>query len=133
MNLPPVEVRLPDGTLTSIPAIEVPHYVDEQLRSWDCAFKDLDTSDYVVGQQWARLGSHFLVGDPFRARTDCPGTVKAIRAMNAKWRGTMAILIEDKANGSAVIQMLGHEIPGILPVSPQGGKIARAQAISSLV
>lgn len=53
--------------------------------------------------------------------------------MTAKWRGTMAILIEDKANGSAVIQMLSHEIPGILPVNPGGGKVARAQAISPLV
>jgi predicted phage terminase large subunit-like protein len=132
-NLPPVLVRLPDGTQASIPAIEAPHHVDEQMQSWDCTFKDLDTSDYVVGQQWARLGSKFLLGDQFRARTDCPGTVKAIRAMNAKWRGTMAILIEDKANGSAVIQMLAHEIPGLLPVNPQGGKIARAQAVSPLI
>jgi hypothetical protein len=45
MSLPPVEVRLPDGTLTLIPAIEVPHQVDEQLQSWDCTFKELDTSD----------------------------------------------------------------------------------------
>jgi predicted phage terminase large subunit-like protein len=133
MNLPPVEVRLPDGTLTSIPAIEVPHKVDEQLQSWDCAFKDLDTSDYVVGQLWARKGAFFLLGDQFRARTDCPGTVKAVRAMTAEWPATMAILIEDKANGSAVIQMLYHEIRGLLPVSPQGGKVARAQAISPLV
>jgi len=42
-------------------------------------------------------------------------------------------LIEDKANGSAVIQMLAHEIPGLLPVNPSGGKVARAQAISTLV
>jgi len=54
---------------------------------------------------------------------DCPGTVKAVRAMREKWPGTMAVLIEDKANGSAVIQMLSHEIPGILPVNPGGGKI----------
>ena len=133
MNLPPVEVRLPDGTLTLIPAIEAPYHADEQAQSWDCTFKDLDTSDYVVGQLWARVGPHFLLGDQFRARTDCPGTVKAIHAMTDKWRGTMAILIEDKANGSAVIQMLSHEIPGLLPVNPQGGKIARAQAVSPLI
>ena len=53
--------------------------------------------------------------------------------MTEKWRGTFAILIEDKANGSAVLQMLAHEIPGLLPVNPQGGKIARAQAVSPLI
>jgi predicted phage terminase large subunit-like protein len=64
---------------------------------------------------------------------DCPATVQAIRELTAKWPKTYAKLIEDKANGSAVIQMLNREIPGILPVNPSGGKIARAQAISPLV
>ncbi len=54
-NLPPVVASLPDGTQMSIIAIEAPHHVDESIQSWDCAFKDLDTSDYVVGQVWARL------------------------------------------------------------------------------
>ena len=113
--------------------MRLPHRVEEQIQSWDCAFKDLDTSDYVVGQLWARVGAHFLLGDQFRARTDCPGTVKAVRRMRAKWPATLAILIEDKANGSAVIQMLAHEIPGLLPVNPQGGKVARAAAVSPLI
>jgi predicted phage terminase large subunit-like protein len=45
----------------------------------------------------------------------------------------MAVLIEDKANGSAVIQMLAYEIPGLLPINPQGGKVARAHAVSPLI
>ena len=132
-NLPPVLVRMPDGSQVSIPAVELPRQVEETIQSWDCSFKDLDTSDYVVGQVWGRIGARFLLGDQIRERLDCPGTVKAVRGMREKWQGTMAILIEDKANGSAVIQMLSHEIPGILPVNPGGGKIARAQAISPLV
>jgi predicted phage terminase large subunit-like protein len=132
-NLPPIIIRLPDGSTQSIYAIEAPELVDEQIQSWDCAFKDLDTSDYVVGQAWARLGSRYLLGDQVRARMDCPATVQAIRELTAKWPKTYAKLIEDKANGSAVIQMLNREIPGILPVNPSGGKIARAQAISPLV
>jgi len=64
---------------------------------------------------------------------DCPATVKAVRDLTQKWPGAIAKLIEDKANGSAVIQMLGSEIPGLLPVNPSGGKIARAQATSPLV
>lgn len=62
-----------------------------------------------------------------------PATVKAVLEMSAKWRGSTAKLIEDKANGSAVIQMLRNRIPGIIPVNPQGGKIARAAAISPLI
>src|SRR6266849_5438596 len=132
-NLPPVIVRLPDGTQASITAIEAPYHVDEQIQSWDCAFKDLDTSDYVVGQVWARLGSAYLLGDQVRARMDCLTTVKAVRELSQRWPGTLAKLIEDKANGSAVIQMLAQEIPGILPVNPSGGKVARAAAVSPLI
>jgi predicted phage terminase large subunit-like protein len=128
-----VIVRLPDGTLPAIAAIEVPPYVDEQLQSWDCAFKDLLTSDYVVGQAWARLANMFLLGDQVRARMDCPATVRAVRELSRKWPSTYTKLIEDKANGSAVIQMLSNELPGLLPVNPQGGKIARAAAVSPLV
>src|ERR1700692_274618 len=62
-NFPHVVVRLPDGTQTSIAAIEAPPRVDEQIQSWDCSFKDLDTSDYVVGQVWVRFGAIFLLGD----------------------------------------------------------------------
>jgi predicted phage terminase large subunit-like protein len=130
---PPVVVRMPDGSTTEIAAVEAPPGAVEQIQSWDCSFKDLDTSDYVVGQVWARMGARFLLGDQVRGRMDCPGTVKAVREMSAKWPGTAAILIKDKANGSAVIQMLQYEVPGILPVNPSGGKIARAQAISPLV
>ncbi|MGA2716579.1 MAG: phage terminase large subunit [Bryobacteraceae bacterium] len=133
MNLPPVVVSLPDGTQMSIVAIEAPQRVDEQIQSWDCAFKDLGTSDYVVGQVWARLGSAFLLGDQVRARMDCPATVHAVRQLTAKWPATIAKLIEDKANGSAVIQMLSRDIPGLLPVNPEGGKVARAAAVSPLI
>ncbi len=126
-------MSLPDGTLVSIPPINAPSYVDEQLQSWDCSFKDLDTSDYVVGQAWGRSGPIYLLGHQIRARMDCPATIKAIRELSQKWPGTLAKLIEDKANGSAVIQMLQHEIPGILPVNPEGGKVARAMAVSPLI
>jgi predicted phage terminase large subunit-like protein len=64
---------------------------------------------------------------------DFPTTVNAVRDVSANWPGTIAKLIEDKANGSAVIQMLSNEIPGILPVNPSGGKIARAAAVSPLI
>jgi predicted phage terminase large subunit-like protein len=124
---------MPDGTLASITAIEVPVRVEEQIQSWDCAFKDLETSDYVVGQIWGRIGALYFLGDQVRARMDCPTTVKAVRELSVRWPNTLAKLIEDKANGSAVIQMLARELPGLLPVTPEGGKVARAAAVSPLI
>jgi len=131
-NLPPIIVRFPDGTERSIVAAEIGK-VEEQAQSWDCSFKDLVTSDYVVGQVWGRLGAAFLLLDQVRERMDCPATVRAVRELSRKWPSCSAKLIEDKANGSAVIQMLSREIPGILPVNPSGGKIARASGVSPLI
>ena len=131
-NLPPVVIRLPDGSQQLIDAVTVAH-VDEQVQSWDCAFKDLETSDYVVGQVWGRRGPNFLLLDQIRGKMDFPTTVKAVVHMSAKWPNTLAKLIEDKANGSAVIQVLANRMLGILPVNPEGGKIARAMAASPLI
>ena len=91
------------------------------------------SADYVVGQAWGRVGADFLLLDQVRERMDCPAAVKAVRKLSARWPQSLANLIEDKANGSAVVQMLQHELPGILPVNSEGGKVARAAAISPLV
>ena len=39
-------------------------------------------------------------------------------------------MVEDKANGPAVIQSLKREISGLVEVNPEGGKISRAAAAS---
>ena len=126
-------VQLPDGTYQSIHAVYRPMQGVEQIQSWDCSFKDLETSDFVVGQVWGRVGADFFLGDQVRDRMDCPTTVRAVRELSERYPGSLAKLIEDKANGSAVIQMLKHEIEGILPVNPEGGKVARAMAVSPLI
>lgn len=125
-------VGFPDGSERLV-AAEVIQYVDEQVQSWDCAFKGLETSDYVVGQVWACSGSCFLLLDQTRARMDYPATLAAIRRVSNSWPQCIAKLIEDKANGSAVIAMLQNEIAGILAVNPEGGKVARAAAVSPLI
>lgn len=125
-------VRGPDGTKRAIPAVVVAA-VEEMVQSWDCSFKDLETSDFVVGQVWGRRGADFFLLDQIRERMDCPTTVKAVRQLSAKWPYSFAKVIEDKANGSAVVQILAHEIAGIIPVTPEGGKVARAAAVSPLI
>ena len=38
----------------------------------------------------------------------------------------MTKLVEDKANGPAVVQSLKHEITGLIEVQPEAGKVSRA-------
>jgi len=108
----------------------MPQRFDEVIQSWDCTFKDNDDSDFVVGQVWGRIGADKYLLDQVKDRMDLPATIQAVRSLSAKWQRATAKLIEDKANGPAVIQMLKHEISGMIPVNPQGGKIARAYAAS---
>lgn len=107
-----------------------PDRFDQIVQSWDCAFKDLDTSDFVVGQVWGKIGATFYLLDQVRAKLTIGGTMDAMRNMHAKWSQARAIYVEDKANGTAVMQLLRKEIPGLIAVNPQGGKEARANAAS---
>ena len=100
------------------------------IQSWDCAFEDLKTSDFVVGQVQARLSSSRFLLDQVRGCLDMPHTAQAIRVMSAKYPQANAKLVEDKANGPAVVQSLKHEITGLMEVSPEGGKMSRAAAVS---
>lgn len=113
--------------------ILLPKLFDKQVQSWDCTFKDTDESDFVVGQVWAKKKADFFLFDQDRGHKNFPDTVNAIRAMTDKWPKARGKYIEDKANGSAVIQTLQHELPGIIPVEPYGGKEARANAVSPVV
>lgn len=100
------------------------------IISWDMAFKDEATSDYVVGQVWGRAGGQFYLIDQVRAKLSFPATIQAVRTLSAKHPAARMKLVEDKANGTAVIASLRREISGIIPINPQGGKIVRAQAVS---
>ncbi len=109
---------------------EIPSGLDEIIQSWDCAFKGQADSDYVVGQVWGRKGADKYLLDQVRGRMSFTATLTAIRTLSAKWPNSWAKLIEDKANGTAVIDTLKQEISGLIAVEPEGGKVVRAQAVS---
>lgn len=112
--------------------VVLPVHYDKLAQSWDCTFKDSSSSDFVAGGVLARKGANFYLLDLHHKRMGFVDTMKAIRAMSDKWPQARSKYIEDKANGSAVIDMLKDEISGITPVEPDGGKEARANAVSPL-
>ncbi len=130
LDLPPVQLRTSDGEMLSIQAVPVPAQFDSMIQSWDTAFKDLATSDYVVGQVWGAIKADRFLLDQCRGRMDMPSTKEALKDMTKRWPKTAVKLIEDKANGPAVIQELRHDVSGLVEVNPEGGKIARANAVA---
>jgi predicted phage terminase large subunit-like protein len=107
-----------------------PDYFDEIIQSWDLAFKDEDGSDPVSGQVWGRVGANYYLLDRINDRLGIVATMRAIEGMSALWPQSLIKLIEDKANGPAVVQMLQVKLPGIIAVNPEGGKVARANAVA---
>lgn len=111
---------------------DLPDRFDQVLASWDMTFKDGDDTDYVVGQVWGRKGADRFLLDQVRARMGFTETLTAFRALSAKWPQAARKLVEDKANGPAVIDSLKHAVPGIIPVNPDGSKTARAYAVTTV-
>lgn len=102
------------------------------ISSWDCTFKETGTS-YVVGQIWGvSRDDEYVLLDQIRNRLSFSETLSAIRKFAHKYPFCIAHLIEEKANGSAIIDVLHTEIAGITAVLPLGGKESRAHAIESL-
>ena len=110
----------------------LPLVFDEIIQSWDAAFKDLKTSSFVAGQVWGRRQAQFYLLDQTRDKLDFVGTCKAIVQMTEKWPKATKKLVEDKANGPAIISSMRQSVVGLIPVNPEGSKVARAYAVSPL-
>lgn len=111
---------------------DLPARFDQMVISWDMTFKDGDDTDYVVGQVWGRKGADRFLLDQVRSRMGFTATLAAFRALAEKWPQATRKLVEDKANGPAVIDSLRHYVSGIIPVEPDGSKTARAHAVTAL-
>ncbi|MGG5257471.1 phage terminase large subunit [Phycicoccus avicenniae] len=105
----------------------------ELVQSWDFTFKDTKGSDYVVGQVWLRRGVHAYLLDQVRRRMTFSESCQAILDLTARWPQAVAKLVEDKANGPAILNALRAKVGGLIPVEPEGSKYARAAAITPLV
>ena len=96
----------------------------------DCAFKGNEDSDLVAVQVWLRSRGKIYLVDTAWKRMGFIDTVQAILGLRQKYPGIGPVYIEDKANGSAIIEVLKTKIPGIIPVQPNGGKEARVHSIT---
>jgi predicted phage terminase large subunit-like protein len=106
-----------------------PRRFSERAQTWDCAFKDTKGSSKVAGQVWGIQGPDFWFLDGVLDHLDFTKTVEQMGRYVARFPGA-ALLIEDKANGSAAINIMKRTVTGIVPIEPEGGKSARLNAVS---
>ncbi len=118
--------------------LSLPADFDIILTSWDFSFKKTLAGSYVVGQAWGKRGAgFFLFPIMVRKRMDFAETLVAFEAFLKRLENQFHMkpnghLIEDKANGPAVISTLQKKISGIIPMGVTGSKAARAHAIAPL-
>lgn len=122
----PLWIERPDGSRWAVG-------FDEVITSWDMTFKDTEGTDYVCGQIWGRRGVEACLLDQVHDRMSFVDTCTAVRMLAARWPQAVVKLVEDKANGPAVINQLSRKVGGLIAVEPDGSKVARAAAVSPFV
>ncbi|MEB7460146.1 phage terminase large subunit [Staphylococcus borealis] len=110
----------------------VPTRYDDMLISWDMTFKDSNASDYVVGQVWLKDKANYYCIEQVRGQMDFTQSMQAVINLKNKYPRCRRILIEDKANGPAIINTLKNRISGIIPITPKESKEARAFSVTPL-
>jgi predicted phage terminase large subunit-like protein len=88
----------------------------------------------VVGQRWVRSGANRYLIDQKRGRWTFTQTIEQMLewADPSSFCGSLVHrrLIEDKANGTAIIDVLREKIAGLKPVNPTISKEARYRAVT---
>ncbi len=110
--------------------VRVPVPFDFIFSVTDAAFKGTDKSDRVAigvfGMKWPNLYLLDLVWD----QMDFQLTLRAFLTLVKRWPKMSEIIIEEAANGAALISTLKGVLPGVNPIAPEGGKISRILAAS---
>ena len=114
------------------PKDELLQWFPTELISVDATFKKTDTSDYVAITVWGKRGVNYYLRYCQNKRMTFTETLTAIRTAHALYPNARLTLVEDKANGSAIIEVLQREM-FCVAVNPQGGKVARVNAVQPAI
>ena len=99
------------------------------IISVDATFKDGDNNDFVSVQVWGKRDNNYYLLTRTKKHLNFVDTLEVIRNYRREFPESMFVLVEDKANGPAIINMLSAEMEGLIPVKPEGGKVARVNAV----
>lgn len=104
-----------------------------KIISVDATFKDGSSSDFVAIQVWGKVDGNIYLISRYKKQMGFVDTIETLNRIIAGNMDYRAIYIEDKANGSAIIDVLTRRYTGVIPVNPEGGKEARAYAVSPIL
>ena len=104
-----------------------------EIITVDCSFKDKKSSDFVCIQAWGVKRPNYYLIDQLLGQWNVLRTMEMIGEMKDRRTRSTGVYVEDKANGPAVMQILGDTIPGLIAWDPgSASKESRAEAVAPL-
>lgn len=110
---------------------QLPDGMTDFTISVDLSFAE--RGDYSAYTVWGRKGADHYLLDLGHHRIGFTEQVKVFEKMCQKWPKARAKLVENAANGAALIDTLRRKIPGIIAIRPEGSKELRVDAIAPLI
>lgn len=99
---------------------------DRMIMTVDAAFKDTKKNDFVAIGVWGKRNGRIYLVDMVNEHLSFTQTIRKIRVLSARHQKVKGVLIEEAANGSAIIQTLKKEsVMGVVAVQPDRSKEAR--------
>lgn len=102
----------------------------QDIQSWDMAFTKSEGSAKVAGFVMGRHGADIYLKDLVNDKMTFTESVAAVRTLSGKWPRARAKVVENKANGPAIVDLLKKEIPGMVEFNPKGSKEERAISVT---
>lgn len=100
------------------------------IQSWDMAFVKSEGSAKVAGFVMGKNGADIYVHDLINDKMTFTESVAAVRTLTGKWPKARAKVVENKANGPAIVDTLKKEISGMVEFNPKGSKEERALSVT---
>lgn len=118
--------------LRDLGTLPMPHIFERTMISCDLTFGASEGSADVALVVFGTVGVQAFVLEASSERLDFVESISAILSLRRRYPGA-TILVENKANGPALMTTLKNRVPGIVPEEPHGSKVARMIAISGYV
>ncbi len=116
--------------LNEVAAVDAPDIdqADMVYASHDFPVKDKETSDFLGSVLAYRIGPNLYIKDCLEKKMAFVESIGYAESLNGFYAGIIQI-IEDKANGSPIIQQLHEKIAGVQPFQP--GTKSKTQRLES--
>lgn len=127
---PPGGLVFKEENFGKFSAADMPlRYMSHSVISVDSKFKKSDTSSDVGITVWGVKDGRLYCYDAISENLGFIETMQALDALVKCWK-VNAVLIEDKANGSSIIEVLKKKWPHVLAIDPKTSKEERAHAFN---